>query len=750
MEGIIRYCNPAAEQLYRHAAAELIGHAVTLLVPPDHAADEEAVLTKLRAGSPGEELRTVRLARGEKRVGVVLSALPIRDRSGALVGISELSRPSGEASLSTIQSYLAAIVESSDDAIISKDLNGTIQSFNAAAERMFGYTSAEVVGKSITILIPRDRLSEETEILRRLRRGERIDHFETVRMAKDGRLLDISLTVSPVRDAEGKIVGASKIARDISELKRAARAVAAQQEWFRVTLSSIGDAVIASDQSGRVTFLNSTAERMTGWKSAEAAGKPLAEVFRVENERTQARAENPAERVLATGRVVGLGNHTVLLSRDGSRCPIDDSAAPILDPSGSILGVVLVFRDVTERRRVESERHAAILERERLLESERQARADAERANRVKDDFVAMVSHELRTPLNAILGWTDLLRSTRPDDATTQHGLEIVARNTRIQSQLISDLLDISRIVSGKLRLEVQRVDPAQAIEASIESVQHAAQQKGVGIRREIDPHAGTVVGDPARLQQIVWNLLTNAIKFTPEGGHAVVGLRRVAGCVEITVTDTGAGIRPALLPDLFERFRHSGITTRSCGGLGLGLSIVKHLAELHGGSARAYSAGEGTGATFTVEMPLADESRGPRPNPQEAQDGEPGGDGVSLAGVAVLVVEDEADTRELVQRILEAHRAEVFTASTAKEALECLATARPHILISDIGLPETDGYELMRRIRRAGGAHASLPADRTRALRAGYQTPLAKPIEPSELVATVASLMELVPGREG
>ncbi|HZI89522.1 MAG TPA: PAS domain S-box protein, partial [Candidatus Polarisedimenticolia bacterium] len=701
------------------------------------------------------EIATIRCAKDGSAVPVYLSVAAVRDASGGLVGTMEVARSSDAASPDTSHSYLAAIVTSSDDAIISKDLNGVIQSFNAAAERMFGYTSAEAVGQSITMLIPKERLAEEVEILSRLRRGERIEHFETVRKTKDGRVLDISLTVSPVRNAFGRVVGASKIARDITEMKRTAKALAMQQEWFRVTLNSIGDAVIATDESARVIFLNGTAERMTGWDSEEAVGKPLADVFHIQNEKTGMRAANPAEQVLATHRVVGLENHTVLVGRDGTRRPIDDSAAPILDSSGEVLGVVLVFRDVTERRRLESERQTAVQERERLLESERAARADAERANRVKDDFLAMVSHELRTPLNAILGWTDLLRHSQPDEATLRHGLEVVARNTRIQSQLISDLLDISRIVTGKLRLEVQRVDPVGAVEASVESVLHAAEQKGVEIRTEIEPSVGAVMGDPARLQQIVWNLLTNAIKFTPQGGHVLVRLASVGSGVEITVRDTGMGIRRELFQDLFERFRHTGATTRNYGGLGLGLSIVKHLVELHGGNVRASSPGEGQGATFTIELPLAGDGRSLRPLPTEKQDGEALSHRISLAGVAVLVVEDEADTRDLIRRVLESHEADVFLAATAAEAMEVLTAARPHILISDIGLPETDGYELMRRVRMSGTPQASLPAialtafarseDRMRALRAGYQTHVAKPVEPAELVATVASLMEMI-----
>lgn len=517
-----------------------------------------------------------------------------------------------------ISQTLAAIVASSDDAIVSKALDGKVTSWNRGAERIFGYTADEIIGRHISILMPPEYVEDMERILGRIRRGERVDHFETRRRTKDGRILDISVSVSPIRDARGTIVGASKVARDITERKR-----------------------------------------------AEA-------------------------------------------------------------------------------------------ERERLLAAAEAARADAEAANRMKDEFLATLSHELRTPLNAIVGWSRILRSGNVDAADLDEGLAAIERNGQAQAQLIEDLLDISRITSGQLKLNVQKVDVAEVIEAALAAVAPAAQAKGVRIHKVLDSLAGPVSGDPARLQQVVWNLLSNAVKFTPKGGRVQVLLERVNSHIEISVVDTGMGIRPEFLPHVFERFRQAdSSTTRRYGGLGLGLAIVKQLAEMHGGAIRAKSPGEGQGATFTVSLPIAvvhpDRAEPGKARPRDRGPGETdaGQDGV-LAGLKVLVVDDEPDARQVIRRVLAGCRAEVAVASSADEAMALLESDRPDVLISDIGLPEEDGYDLIHRIRAVYSGR-DLPAaaltafarteDRKRALLAGFQTHIAKPVDPAELTAAVASL---------
>ena len=643
---------------------------------------------------------------------------------------------------SDLHLHLAAIVDSSDDAIISKDLTGRIKSFNAAAERLFGYKAEEIVGQSILVLIPAERHSEEDEILARLRRGERVEHFETIRRAKNGRLIDVSLTVSPVRNESGTVIGASKIARDITERKRA---LVTSAELAAIVESS-DDAILSKDLQGTIRSFNKAAERMFGYQAAEILGKSVLTIVQPELHDDERRI---LERIRDGRRIEHY--ETIRLTKDGRRLDVSLTVSPMREPSGTVIGASTIARDITERKR-------EAIERERLLQNERAARNEAERANRVKDDFVAMVSHELRTPLNAILGWTDLLKNAPGDARMVAHGLDVISRNTRLQAQVIADLLDVSRIVSGKIGLELSRLDLTAVISNSVEALQSTAIEKGVTLTTRIDRDPIGTIGDPARLQQVVWNLVSNAIKFTPTGGSVTVELCRLDGYAEIVVTDTGAGIPADFMPDLFERFRQaSAMTTRRHGGLGLGLSIAKHLAELHGGSIRASSGGEGKGATFTVTLPLKTEEpmavlTERRRDRDEAavQAGR-----VSLRGMKVLVIEDDLDTRDLIQRLLESHRAGVVVAATAPEALEVLQRDRPDMIVSDIGLPDVDGYELIRRIRRLEDPIANTPAvaltafaryeDRTRALGAGFNAHVAKPVEPSELVITVGSFANLI-----
>ena len=401
----------------------------------------------------------------------------------------------------------------------------------------------------------------------------------------------------------------------------------------------------------------------------------------------------------------------------------------------------------------------AAQERKVLLENERRLRSAAERASNIKDEFLATLSHELRTPLNAILGWSRVLRTGVKDRDDLMKGLETIERNARAQTKLIEDLLDMSRIASGKLRLDIQPVMPSEIVAGALETLTPAADARGIRLEKLLDPDAGPITGDPHRLQQVVWNLLSNAIKFTPRGGTVQVRVARVNSHIEISVADTGIGIKTDLIPDLFERFRQADAsTTRHYGGLGLGLSIVKNLVELHGGTVSIASPGEGMGTTVTVQLPIRVVHPQPdadgRQFPSSSSGGAPLAEG-ELAGLKVVVVDDQSDARDLIKRVLEGAGARARLAGTVDEALQLIVGDTPDVLLSDIGMPEADGFELLRRVRRLAPEQGGrVPAialtafarseDRTKVLRAGFLVHIAKPVDPAELVATVASVARL------
>jgi CheY-like chemotaxis protein len=385
-----------------------------------------------------------------------------------------------------------------------------------------------------------------------------------------------------------------------------------------------------------------------------------------------------------------------------------------------------------------------------MLEAEQRARKSADEANRAKDEFVAMVSHELRTPLNAIMGWAKLMASPSFDETRRARAVETVERNAVAMAQLIEDLLDMSRIISGKMRLDAQNVDVTCAVEGAIEVVQQSADAKEVALAKSIDGALPTIVGDPTRLQQIVWNLLSNAVKFTPRGGRVDVAARMKGPAIEVTVTDTGKGIRAGLLPHVFDAFRQDdAATAKHRGGLGLGLAITRQLVELHGGRIEARSEGEGRGATFTVSLPVADSTR---TDASAQRDSQASPRPSQLRGVRVLVVDDDEDMRDLVRAVLEDCGSLVTTTSSVSDALVAMARNVPDVLLSDIGMPNRDGYDLIRQVRalppdRGGDLPAAAftgyarPEDRRDVLNAGYSMHITKPIDPTELVAVVASL---------
>jgi PAS domain S-box-containing protein len=993
---------------------------------------------------------------------------------------------------------LAAIVESSDDAIIGKTLDGIITSWNTGAQRLYGYTAEEVIGRNINLLLPPERTDEIPQILERLRRGERIEHYETVRVRKDGAHLDISLTVSPIKNASGQITGASAIARDITEPKRSQAELQESERRFRQLAENLQEVFWLSDANTKEMIYVSPAYE-------EIWGRPRASLYKDSKSFLDAIGPDEKERVHAAlhKQMEGGYNEEYRIKRpDGSTRWIWARAFPIKDETGKVYRVAGIAEDITRRRMIEedlreqtqtietvnrvgrtlaaeldihkvvqavtdaatelsgarfgsffynvldqsggwymlytlsgvpreafehfpmpratdlfgptfrgegtiriddvkqdprygkwspyygmpeghlpvtsylavpvisragdvigglffghpeagifSEREQRIVEglaaqaaisvdNARLFDAAQKARAQAElaerrsmflaeasevlassleyettlgsvarlmvphladwcavdildddrtikrlavahqnaskvelareleqrypqqmsdpeglskvirtgqseiyheipdsllvmgardsghlkilrelglksamvvpllvhervlgaitfvyseserlyeqtdlafaedlarraalavensklyreaqMASRMKDEFLAVVSHELRTPLTAVLGWSRMLHAGELDEETSDRAREIIMRNAETQRQLIEDLLDVSRIITGKLRLDVRPIEFEPVIRAAVDAVRPAAEAKGIKLHMVLDTGTGHIVGDADRLQQVVWNLVANAIKFTPKEGHVEVRLERINSHIELSVSDTGQGIAQEFLPYAFDRFRQADPTmTRAHGGLGLGLAIVRHLVELHGGSVEVFSEGEGRGSKFTVQLPLM-VFRNSEGNSGELKRVHPTAGGVlpficeqNLEGLSVLVVDDEADTRELIIRILEQCGARVTAVASAAEALAEIARLKPDVLISDIGMPDQDGYELIGRVRAMEGQRGKqIPAvaltayarteDRIRALNSGFQIHVPKPVEPTELATVVATL---------
>jgi PAS domain S-box-containing protein len=578
LDGIIESWNPAAERMFGYVPAEAIGRHIEMMVSPDRRDDEQQLTEQLRQGGTVHHFESCGLTKQGLTIPLSLALSPLITQGGEIIGVARIARDiTRDKAAERDLARLVALVDSADDAIVSKDLQGIVQTWNPAAEKMFGYEAAEIIGRSITTIIPADRQQEEGEVLSRIRQGQRVEHFETVRQRKDGRLIEVSLTVSPIRTTAGLIVGASKIAREITWRKRLER-----EAWrLAAIVESSDDAIASKDLNGIVQTWNPAAERLFGYTADEIIGKPIATI--IPDDLLPEEAE--VLRRIRTGKSV---DHFETLRRhkSGRLIQISLTVSPILGPGGEVIGASKIARDISEQRRL--------------------ARA-AEEANRVKDEFLAMLSHELRTPLNAVLGYTRMLRSGHMSEDKQERAIDTIERNANILSQLVSDVLDVSAIVTGKVQLKASACDLTQIVEAAADVVRPSAEAKELTLRVQVPERPITVHGDSDRLQQVFWNLLVNAVKFTPTGGRIDMRLDEVPGRhARLIVSDTGCGIRPESLPHIFQRFwqgEHRADGTSS--GLGLGLSLARHFTELHGGTISVSSEGEGHGTTFTVTLPL-------------------------------------------------------------------------------------------------------------------------------------------------
>ncbi len=657
------------------------------------------------------------------------------------------------------QAYLAAIVESSDDAIIGKTLQGIITSWNKGAERIFGYTASEIIGQPITTLIPPDRQKEEVDILMKLSRGERVDHFETMRLRKDGTPLVVSITISPIKDNNGRIIGASKVGRDITERKRLEEALRRSEAEFRHLLEKLPAAAYTCDPDGLITYYNQSALQL--WGRAPRLNDPADRFcgsFKLFSTDGSPIAHNQCWMALALEDGKEYNGHEVVIERpDKRRLIVLAHANPIHDVTGRLIGAVNVLVDISDRKRAE-------MEREEMLLKEKAARAEAQAANRSKDEFLSLISHELRSPLNSILGYNRMLRSNPHDTEQIRQTCEIIERNARMQLRLVEDLLDTARIVSGKLRLEIRPTDILPVLADALDVVRPAAEAKDVELRAHYGIRPEVVSGDAVRLQQVIWNLLANAIKFTPAGGRVELRLERIGEEIRIVVSDTGTGIKPEFLPYVFDRFRQADSSSpRDHGGLGLGLALAKHLVELHSGTIEVASEGVDRGSTFTVTLPMAAQTGFfvMEPPALRTEGAIQMRDTVTIEGLWVLVVDDQEEARAALTDFLSKCGATVTAVSSGIEALAILANPpvgkQPDVLVCDIAMPDEDGYAVLRRVRafeaeRGVTLSQQIPAialtamaqseDRLRALSAGFRMHVAKPVEPAELVIVIASLV--------
>ncbi|MBW4598365.1 MAG: PAS domain-containing protein [Calothrix sp. FI2-JRJ7] len=663
-----------------------------------------------------------------------------------LVGISiDISdRKQVEIALQEQTKLLQVIIDSIGDGLVLANPQGEFVIFNEAAQRMFGKLSNEESleqwSNSYGLFLPdQQTLFPNDELpLARAMRGEYANNVEVfVRRspASEGRW--ISISGYPVVDISEEIKGGVITCRDITDRKRIEEDLRQKNAILNVINESVPTPIFVKDRQGRIIYANPATLEVLAKSEKEVIGLRDCDLY-PERELGAVVTENDL-RIMESGQTCVIEE-----SPDGIRTFLG-MKVPYRNEAGEVIGLIGISNDITARVQLERDR-------ERILQQEQAAREESERANRIKDEFLAVLSHELRTPLNPILGWSKLLQTGKLNASKAAEALKAIERNAKLQSQLIEDLLDVSRILRGKLTLNVAPVTLPPVINAALETVQLAVEAKSIYIQTIFEPNVGQILGDIGRLQQIICNLLSNAVKFTPEGGRVEVQLTQIQTSAQIQVIDNGKGISSDFLPHVFEHFRQEdGAITRQFGGLGLGLAIVRQLVELHGGTVAASSAGEGFGATFTVKLPLikqvtepVDNFDDPLPYPNDSE---------PLAGLRIIVVDDEPDSLDFIAFVIEQAGAEVIAMPSAIEALQILQQIQPHLIISDIGMPEMDGYMLIEQIRTklpsqyreviaiALTAFAGEVNER-QVMMAGFQKHLAKPVDPDELVATITRLV--------
>ncbi|MBC5795856.1 PAS domain S-box protein [Sphaerospermopsis sp. LEGE 00249] len=748
IKGGILEANDAFLNMVGYTREELLAGRINCrkMTPPEYLEKSDRSIVELIDQGVCQPFEKQYIRKDGSLVNVLLGLALLEDNSDQVIGfvVDVSKRKKAEDSLRKQEEKLRLITDSLPVQISYVDAQQRYRFNNQRYEEWFGIPIAEIYGKHIKEILGESVYQKIVPYVKTVLSGNQVT-YETKLLHQNGKIHDTSVTYIPQFNQQGKVEGFVALIRDITEQKQAENALKQSEEKFRKLTEKVRVIPWEADpKTGNFTYIGLQTEEILGYSLTDCYSdnfweehihpedKEWAVKYCLMSSQTEENYEFEYRMLAADGRVVWLYDIVnVVRSKDGAK---------------QIHGFMI---DITERKQAEQER-------EQILAREKAARTEAEAANRIKDEFLATLSHELRTPLNAMLGWTQLLRSRKFDEATTARALETIDRNSRSLAQLIEDVLDVSRIIRGKLRLNMSSVEIVPVIEAAIDTVRPAADAKHICIESEFDPAVGVVIGDANRLQQIVWNLLSNAVKFTPKGGKVEVKIQRIKSRVQIQVSDNGAGIATEFLPHVFERFcQADSSTTRSHGGLGLGLAIVRHLVELHGGTVFATSPGLEQGATFIVNLPMKaviNEDDTPKSQPFLTNSESVNYQLSILENVRVLVVDDEADTRNLLTTILGQYGAQVTAVASTQEAMTALSQFHPDILISDIGMPEEDGYTLIRKVRSLpSNEGGKIPAvaltayarseDRTQALLAGFQLHIPKPVNPGELAAVVANL---------
>ena len=746
--GVIRSWNWGAVRTMGYSAEEAVGkHFQIFYGPDDRAAGKpEAELAMARKeGRVEDEGWRVRKDGSRFWANTIITVL--RDRQGGICGFAKVTRDlterrNAEERVHRSEETFRLLIESAKEyAIFLIDPDGHVLTWNAGAQRIKGYTSDEIIGRSFKAFYPKEdvKSGKPDRLLQTARERGSVED-EGWRVRKDGTRFWADVVISAVFDDRRVLRGFAKVTRDLTLRRSAEERLRRSEEMFRLLVSSVKDyAIFLLDPNGNVATWNAGARNIKGYEAAEIIGRHFSTFYPQED----VEAGKP-ERELQIAREQGsVQDEGWRVRKDGSRFMANVLITAVHGGDGALRGFAKVTRDITEQQQAEETRQALLQAEEETRRAEASYLVSQE-ANRAKDEFLMTLSHELRTPMTAILGWSRLLPAIKPDDPAFAEAIASIARSAELQTRLIDDVLDVSRIVSGKLRLNLEVVEVARVVNGAIDATRASANARKISIVTSFAPGLGTIVGDPTRLQQIIWNLLTNAVRFTPKNGRIDVGARRVASQIQITVKDSGDGIDPEFLPHIFEPFRQAEHPrTRVHGGLGLGLSIVRHLAEAHGGSSTAESAGRGKGATFTITLPVGSVTaiapkspigQGSATSPRPSDD--------RLTGVSVLLVDDDLDARQLIKTALQREGAAVTAVESAPLALAELETLRPDIVVTDIAMPLMDGYELAREIRDTPKlrdlkvvALTAFPSGRAAAKQGGFDEYLSKPIDPFELV---------------